>query len=257
MNQLVVFSLIFKEAQVCVREKFSFDESNIRIFDKAAKSRGIMREWMILSTCNRTEVVAWMSPNRAAAVLQLLAEVKHATFGEVHRAFRVIREQENSLRYLGEVAVGLRSQILGDAHLINQLKRAYALACREKTVGTYLHRLIQLLFSANKRIANETGFKRHVSSVPHAAVEMVSDYLSIFSSPNVAVVGFGQMGEQLVRYLVSRGVRNLTVYNRSVFEAIGFSQSKGIQGEVRELAELGGRLFSHDIVFSAINSSAR
>ncbi|EON77240.1 Glutamyl-tRNA reductase [Lunatimonas lonarensis] len=255
MNQLIVFSLTFQEAQVCIREKFSFDDANIRTFDMAAKSRGIMQEWMILSTCNRTEVVAWMSPKQIAAVIQLLAEVKHVAFGEVHKVFRVIREQENSLQYFGEVAVGLRSQILGDAHLINQLKRAYAFACREETVGPYLHRLIQFLFSANKRIANETGFKRHVSSVPHAAVEMVSDYLSIFSSPNVAVVGFGQMGEQLVRHLLSRGVRKLTVYNRSVSKAIGFFQSKCVQGEVRELAELGDRLFFHDIVFSAIHSS--
>ncbi|MCC5939377.1 MAG: glutamyl-tRNA reductase [Lunatimonas sp.] len=254
MNQLIVFSLAYQNAEVSVREKFSFDKMSIQAFNKLARSRGVMQEWMILSTCNRTEIIAWMQPKQVAACLEVLAQAKASSFEEVHRVFKVIREQENSLQYLGEVAVGLRSQILGDAHLINQLKKAYGLACGEGTLGPFLHRLIQLLFSANKRITNETGFKKHVSSVPQAAVEMVSEYLSIFSSPSVAVVGFGQMGEQLVRYLVSRGIRNLTVYNRSLSKAVDFFQSRGIPGSVRNLADLPEQLVGHDIVFSAIYS---
>lgn len=254
MNQLVVFSLTYQDAEVSVRETYSFDEASIRAFNEVARVRGVMQEWLILSTCNRTEVIAWMPPKEVAAVIQVIAEVKNSSFGEVHKVFKVIREQEDSLQYLGEVAVGLRSQILGDAHLINQLKKAYSLACRERTVGPYLHRLIQMLFSANKRIANETGFKKHISSVPHAAVEMVSEYLSIFASPSVAVVGFGQMGEQLVRYLLSRGIRDLTVYNRSLSKAADFFHRQGIPGNVRELTDLEEQLIAHDIVFSAIHS---
>ncbi|WP_209331607.1 glutamyl-tRNA reductase [Lunatimonas salinarum] len=254
MNQLIVFSVTYQDAEIAIREKFSFDETAVKFFNQLATGRGVMQEWMILSTCNRTEIIAWMQLEQVAAVFEVIAQAKKSTVEVVHRVFRVIRDQDSSLMYVGEVAVGLRSQILGDTHLSNQLKKAYGLACNEATVGPFLHRLIQLLFSANKRIANETGFRMHLSSVPHAAVQMVSEYLSIFASPRVAVIGYGQMGEQLVRHLVSRGVRDLTVYNRSLAKASDFFQAQGIPGQVRNLAELPDQLGSYDMVFSAIHS---
>ncbi|HSI78333.1 MAG TPA: glutamyl-tRNA reductase [Lunatimonas sp.] len=250
MQKFILYSLSWEQSDVKAREAFSFSDENILSFNDQMQSMNGVSEWMVLSTCNRTEILTYGEPSSMDEVFNQIAKAKGQLKAVTLRLFQV--RIEDALPYIAEVTTGLRSQILGDAQILNQVKVAYKFACQCKTVGAFTHRLMQLLFAANKKIANQTNFKTGISSVPYAAIDMAKEYMEMYNDPAIAVVGFGEMSQTVSKYLISKGVANITVFNRSEEKVREFFQSRSVQWTVCNLDELGTKLVDFDIVFSAL-----
>jgi glutamyl-tRNA reductase len=227
---IVVVGLSHRSAPVVVREQFAFAEAEVPVALRELHEAGITTEGVVLSTCNRVEIYA-ATPLAAEAAFARLKEylvIHHAFDGELGKELYTLAEPL-SLHHLFKVASGLDSMVIGETEIFGQLKKAYDLAFTHKHTGALLNRAFQRAFNVAKQIRTETNIQRGSVSVMSAAVELAEKIFSSLPEHEVMVIGAGETSEKTARALQSRGVRRITVTNRSPERAAALA------------AELGGR----------------
>jgi glutamyl-tRNA reductase len=137
--------------------------------------------------------------------------------------------EPHSLQHLFKVASGLDSMIIGETEIFGQLKDAYEIAFQHRHTGARLNKAFQRAFNVAKHIRTATNIQRGSVSVMSAAVELAEKIFSSLAEHEVLVIGAGETSEKTARALQSRGVKGLTVTNRSPERAAALA------------AELGGR----------------
>jgi glutamyl-tRNA reductase len=143
-------------------------------------------------------------------------------------------EDNKCVQHLFRVASGLDSMVVGESEIFGQAKKAYESARTSGAAGPYLHRLFQRAFRVAKQVRTHTDIARGAVSVGSVAVELAQRIFGKLSECKVLVLGAGETSERTTRALVSRGVTDLRVSNRSLDRA-------------RELAQaVGGRAVSFD-----------
>ena len=228
---VVVIGLSHRSAPVELRERFAFPESNIPAALKQLRESGLITEGVVLSTCNRVEIYA---ATALAPDDQFFARIKkffvehHAYDGELGDELYTFAEP-HSLQHLFKVAAGLDSMVIGETEIFGQLKKAYELAFTHKFTGARLNKAFQRAFHVAKHLRTETNIQRGSVSVMSAAVELAEKIFSSLAEHEVLVIGAGETSEKTARALQSRGVKKITVTNRSPERAVALA------------AELGGR----------------
>jgi len=228
---VVVIGLSHRSAPVELRERFAFPESNIPDALKQLRESGLITEGVVLSTCNRVEIYAAtaLAPDDQffARIKKFLVE-HHAYDGELGDELYTFAEP-HSLQHLFKVAAGLDSMVIGETEIFGQLKKAYDLAFTHQHTGARLNKAFQRAFNVAKQIRTETNIQRGSVSVMSAAVELAEKIFSSLAEHEVLVIGAGETSEKTARALQSRGVKKITVTNRSPERAAALA------------AELGGR----------------
>ena len=227
---LLVLGLSHREAPVAVRERFAFSESDIPAFTEDLRSRGLVDEVVLVSTCNRVElyVASPLSAESAVSGLQESldrhrAPAMEGVAGWYHREGRAVAS------HLFGVASGLDSMVLGETEILGQLKRSYDVASRHGSTGRVLNPLFQSAFHAAKEIRSTTGIQRGNTSVASVAVDLAQSMCRGLEGREVMVIGAGDTSEKTARALLGRGARSLIVSNRC------FDRASALAGE------LGGR----------------
>jgi glutamyl-tRNA reductase len=214
---VVVIGLSHRSAPVELRERFAFAESKIPDALHQLRSSGLITEGVVLSTCNRVEIYAAtaLAPDDQffARVKKFLVE-HHAYDGELGDELYTFAEP-HSLQHLFKVAAGLDSMVIGETEIFGQLKKAYDLAFSHKHTGARLNKAFQRAFNVAKHIRTETNIQRGSVSVMSAAVELAEKIFSTLAEHEVLVIGAGETSEKTARALQSRGVKKITVTNRS------------------------------------------
>jgi glutamyl-tRNA reductase len=227
---VVVIGLSHRSAPVELRERFAFAESNIPEALKQLRESGLITEGVVLSTCNRVEIYAAtpLSPADAFAKTRQFLIEHHAYDGALGDELYTFAEP-HSLHHLFKVAAGLDSMVIGETEIFGQLKQAYELAFTHKYTGARLNKAFQRAFNVAKHIRTETNIQRGSVSVMSAAVELAEKIFTSLAEHEVLVIGAGETSEKTARALQSRGVKKITVTNRSPERAAALA------------AELGGR----------------
>jgi glutamyl-tRNA reductase len=136
-------------------------------------------------------------------------------------------EDNTCVQHLFRVASGLDSMVVGESEIFGQAKKAYELARTSGAVGPYLHRLFQRAFRVAKQVRTHTDIARGAVSVGSVAVELAQRIFGRLTDCKVLVLGAGETSERTTRALVSRGVWDLRVSNRSVDRARELAQTVG------------------------------
>jgi len=227
---IVVIGLSHHSAPVELRERFAFEEAQVPAALQELRQSGIATEGVVLSTCNRVEIYAatTLAPEKAFVEMKKFLIVHHAYNGALGDEFYTFTEP-HSLRHLFKVASGLDSMVIGETEIFGQLKRAYDLAFAHKHTGALLNKAFQRAFNVAKHIRTKTNIQRGSVSVMSAAVELAEKIFSSLAEHEVLVIGAGETSEKTARALQSRGVKKITVTNRSPERAAALA------------AELGGR----------------
>jgi len=131
------------------------------------------------------------------------------------------------LQHLFKVAAGLDSMVIGETEIFGQLKKAYDLAFSHKFTGARLNKAFQRAFNVAKFIRTETNIQRGSVSVMSAAVELAEKIFSSLADHEVLVIGAGETSEKTARALQSRGVKKITVTNRSPERAAALAAELG------------------------------
>ena len=213
---VVVIGLSHRSAPVELRERFAFAGEKIPGALAALRASGLATEATILSTCNRVElyIVTPLAPETAFVELKKFLVAHHAYDGALGDELYTIAEP-HSLHHLFKVAAGLDSMVIGETEIFGQLKQAYDVAFQHQHTGARLNKAFQRAFNVAKHIRTETNIQRGSVSVMSAAVELAEKIFSTLAEHEVLVIGAGETSEKTARALQSRGVKKITVTNRS------------------------------------------
>jgi glutamyl-tRNA reductase len=248
---ILVLGISHREAPLSLRERLAIN--SIRLPDALRTLAARVREGVVLSTCNRTEVYAVTGHERSGreALVRYVGEatgVPEAIFGPL--AYH--HWQEDGIRHLFRVAAGLDSMILGEPQILGQVREAFAAAMAAGRVGPVLGRLFQQALQVGKAARSQAGISRGAASVSFAAVELARDALCSLEGRAVLVIGAGKTGDLVSRTLRDSGAGRLLIANRSTERAEALAERWG--GEVAPFDELAGACARADIVVSCTSA---
>ena len=185
-----------------------------------------LREGVILTTCNRVEVVA-ASPetDRAMEAVRVFLDQQRSSSNNGSLSDHLYTHRGNdAVRHLFRVAASLDSMVVGEPQILGQLKEHYHLAQQAGTVGAVLHRLFHRSFFVAKRVRTETGIASRAVSVSSVAVELAGRIFDRFEEKTVMLIGAGKMGDLMARHLQRCGVKNIMVTNRTFDRAVELAE---------------------------------
>lgn len=236
MSVLVV-GVNHRTAPLELLERISLDAQGVAKAVSGLVALDSVREAVILSTCNRTEVYA-------------IAELFHQGFDDIQNflattagvdletlgSHMYAEHDEAAVRHLFSVASGLDSMVLGEGEVLGQVRDAWEIARAEEAARSGLNLLFRHSLETGKRARTDTDIARGTASISHAAVEMAIERCGSLGDVNVAVVGAGVMGEGIAVALHSHGAAAMTVLNRS--EESGRQIADRVNGQVQSLESL-------------------
>jgi glutamyl-tRNA reductase len=238
---VLLFGVSHRSAPVSVLEQLSTDESEqVKIVDQILQSP-LVTEAMMLSTCNRVEVYAVVDAFHGglSAIGQVLAEHSGMTVPDLTK-YAYVRYSEAAVEHLFAVASGLDSAVVGEAQVLGQVRRAYAAAEANRTVGRILHELAQRALAVGKRVHSETGIDAAGASVVSVALGMADTKLQGLQGKTAVVVGAGAMGALSAAHLTRAGVSHVYVVNRSLPRAQRLARKIRESGTTADALSLDG-----------------
>jgi glutamyl-tRNA reductase len=251
---VLLFGVSHRSAPVSVLEQLSTDESEqVKIVDQIMQSP-LVTEAMVLSTCNRVEVYAVVDAFHGglSAIGQVLAERSGMTVPDLTK-YAYVRYSEAAVEHLFAVASGLDSAVVGEAQVLGQVRRAYAAAEANHTVGRVLHELAQRALAVGKRVHTETGIDAAGASVVSVALGMANTKLGGLRGKTAVVVGAGAMGALSAAHLTRAGIDRVYVVNRSLPRAQRLARKireSGAAAEALSLENLATALVDAHVVVS-------
>ncbi len=217
--------------------------------------RHSIREAVVLSTCNRTEIyaVAERFHGAYADIRDFLCDLADLGPDELHPHL-YSQHDDAAVTHLFEVAAGLDSAVLGESEILGQVRSAWQLAQEEGGAKATLNLLFRHAIETGKRARTETSIGRGTASVSHAAVEMATERLGSLIGRRVVVVGAGEMGEGIASALVHAGANDIVVANRTIERADQLAARIG--GRIIPFAELPTALGQADVLLTCTGAGA-
>ncbi|TWE02576.1 glutamyl-tRNA reductase [Neobacillus bataviensis] len=247
---IVVVGLNYKTAPVEIRERLTFNETDLVDAIKQLNSKKSILENIILSTCNRTEIYAVVDQLHTGRyyIKEFLSEwfgIEQAEFSP----FLFVYEDEGAVDHLFNVTCGLNSMVLGETQILGQVRTSFLLAQQEETIGSVFKHLFKQAVTLAKRAHSETDIGANAVSVSYAAVELAKKIFGSLENKHVLIFGAGKMGELAAQNLHGNGVKQVTVINRT-YEKAQVLASR-FDGEARNVTELEKSLIEADILISS------
>jgi len=213
---LVVVGINHRTAPVDVRERVVFEPARMPEALRELASLPDVRESVIVSTCNRTEL--YCVTGSSETDLGTWMERYHQLGSSIHHCLYKLDDMR-AVAHAFSVASGLDSMVLGEPQILGQLKDAYRVAQEAGTAGPVLNRLFQATFSVAKRVRTETQIGANAVSVASAAVAMAKTVFASFDNRTALMVGAGETIALAARHLHADGLRRMIVANRSIDRA--------------------------------------
>lgn len=225
-KEIVIVGLNHRSAPIEVRESVAFENGYVHEVLGRLSCYPSIQESVILSTCNRVEVVAAVSDVKTACDdMKLFLDQKAAEHGANNLEDHLYTYQgAEAVRHLFRVAASLDSMVVGEPQILGQLKEFYNAAREVGTVGTILHRLFHRSFFVAKRVRTETGIASRAVSVSSVAVDLAKRIFDSFHDKTVMLIGAGKMGDLMARQLQRSGVKSLMVTNRTFDRAVSLAE---------------------------------
>ncbi len=248
-SQIHLVGLNHRTAGVEVRERFALSAPD-------CQEKGLfppdspVQENLILSTCNRVEVLAvGETPDLDALVLEHWAGARGLAGRDL--APYVYRHQgREAVEHLFSVAASLDSMVLGEPQILGQLKDAYKKSLERGSTRVILNRLLHKAFSVAKRVRSETGVASSAVSISYAAVELARRIFGDMSAYRALLIGAGEMAELAATHLMNAGIKSVWVANRTYARAVELAACYN-NGEAVPFENLLDRLHEVDIVISS------
>jgi glutamyl-tRNA reductase len=252
---VVVIGLNHRSVPLDLLERMTIDDSRLAKALHDVASREHVSEAIVLSTCNRTEiyVVAEKFHGAYADLRNFLSEMAYLP-PEDFADHLYVQYDEDAVAHLFAVTSGLESAVVGEAEILGQVRRAWERAQEESTAGSSLNLLFRHALEVGKRARTETGISRHIASVSTAAVAMAAERLGPLDGRRILVLGAGEMGEGMVRSLVTAGVTDVRIANRTWERAVELADQLG--GEAVRLAEINESLAEVDLLLTSTGASS-
>ncbi|HTM47275.1 MAG TPA: glutamyl-tRNA reductase [Bryobacteraceae bacterium] len=219
--KLLISGVSHKTAPVEIREQLAFSEATLPAALAQLKAYEGVSEALILSTCNRVEVVVTSDDgvDLRNLVCSFLAQTRQAPAAELGPCL-YHHEGRDAIHHLFRVAASLDSMVVGEPQILGQLKAAYSTAKALGTVCGTLDNVLSRAFGVAKRVRSETGIGQMAVSISYAAVELARKIFGSLDGKTVMIVGAGKMSELSARHLRRSGASHIFVTNRTHERAV-------------------------------------
>lgn len=257
--EIVLIGVNHKTASVELRERVAFTPDQAQRATEELRSRGVLCETLVLSTCNRSELYGVASgaglPHQAPADSTRALELFLATFHKIDpsalSASLYRRRDQDAVRHLFRVAAGLDSMFLGEAEILGQVREAYRIALELGATGPVLNRMFQNALEVGKRVRSETDIGKKPVSVAFAGVKLAERIFGSLKGHSALILGAGATGEQVLDHLRDRGISRLRVANRSRERARELAARMG--AEVVDWESLDAALAWPDMIVCSVS----
>ncbi len=226
---IVLIGLSHKTAPIEVRERLAFNDSRLSEALSNLVDQDCVDEGLIVSTCNRVELIATAPAGVDKAIDRLknfLCDFHQLPFHSIH-SHLYLHADSDAIKHLFRVASALDSMVLGESQILGQVKDAYRSAIEAGTVGRVLSQLMHRAISVAKRVRTETGVSLHPVSISSVAVELARKIFGDLSGKTVMLVGAGEMAELAAQNLMQAGAHKLLITNRTAEKAANLAHEFG------------------------------
>jgi len=248
-----VVGLSHKTAPIEVRERLALPRDVVpKVLEDLARTPAV-REVMLISTCNRVEVV--LAPDAESTVHAATRAVSRALDSRAPGVAQhlYVHEGMAAVRHLFRVAASLESLVVGEPQILGQVKDALACARTTGTVGGRLERVVSRAIRAAKRVRTETSIGTGLVSVPSVAVGLARQIFGGLKGRSAVLIGSGEMAESVARLLRSDGTRILVVGRNEHRVA---EIARATEGDPRTWADLETSLVEADVVITSTSAPA-
>jgi len=251
--KLVLLGINHKTAPIEVRERLAIPAGRLADATRTLAHQPGVREGMILSTCNRVELVTSQEGGEgiSADLVSFLNQYFALPPAMVEPHLYEYRERE-AVRHLFRVASSLDSMVVGEPQILGQVKASYTVAREVGAVQGELDGLLQRTFAVAKKVRHETQIGSTSVSIASVAVELAQSIFGSLQGKTVLIVGAGKMSDLAARHLVQQGAKNVLVANRTHERAVELATLFG--GQAVPFDELYARAAAADIVVSSTGS---
>ena len=247
---LVLIGVNHKTAPIALRERLAISREALPEATRALAAFPGVNECMILSTCNRVELLAVVQPS-AVDLASFLGQHFGLDPAQLTPHLYVHRDRE-AVEHLFRVAASLDSMVVGEPQILGQVKEAFQAARAAGTVAGQLEHLLQSAFAAAKKVRSETEIGANSVSIASVAVELARKIFGSLQGRTVLLVGAGKMSELAARHLVQQGVGTILVANRTLERAERMAAEFG--GSVVPIEQLYDAASQADIVISSTSA---
>jgi glutamyl-tRNA reductase len=253
MITIVNIGMNHQTAPVELRELVAFGRDDIDQVVSAIRGVKDIKEFIVLSTCNRVEILFTTEREKQAkeSVIQFLCRLGGTTRGELEPAL-YIHENQDAIRHIFRVGASLDSMVVGEPQILGQVKEAYRMAVDRKSSSVILNRLMHRTFSLAKKIRTETAIAGSPVSISFAAVELGKKIFGDLHDKHCLLIGAGEMAELAARYLLNNRIAKILVTNRTFSRAVEVADQ--FHGMAVSFDEIDDQLLAVDIVITSTSS---
>ncbi|MEQ1440455.1 glutamyl-tRNA reductase [Fontimonas sp. SYSU GA230001] len=245
---LVTLGLSHHRAPVEARERLAFTEADLPSALQRLHALPGISEAAILSTCNRTEIMAVTAIEEETRVLEWWRRERQVPEGYIEKYLYTHRDI-GSIRHSLRVAAGLDSLVVGEPQILGQMKQTFSVASEVRALGPVLGRLFQHAFAVAKLVRSQTEIGAHPVSVAYAALQMARRIFADLHSQTALLIGAGEMMQLVGRHLQQHGVGRIVIANRSLERAEKLARE--LHGYAISLNDLPSYLGDADLVVSS------
>jgi glutamyl-tRNA reductase len=252
---LILLGINHKTAPIELRERMAIPREGLAGAARLIAGISGVSEAMILSTCNRIEILTEVDSTEVdiAGFLHRHLSIEPA---QLRPHLYEYRDRE-AVRHLFRVAASLDSMVVGEPQILGQVKEAYSVAREAGTVLTQLEPLLQSAFAAAKKVRSETEIGSSTVSIASVAVDLARKIFGSLAGKTVFLVGAGKMSELAARHLVRSGVGTILVTNRTQERAEQMAQrfADAVAPQVIPWSEMLRAASQADIVITSTGAS--
>jgi glutamyl-tRNA reductase len=248
---IVLLGLNHKTAPIELRERLAIGPQQLEEATRSLMQAPGVLEGMILSTCNRVELLTSLTPD-APHLMDFVGSYFSIDPNLLAPHIYEYR-QENAVRHLFRVACSLDSMVIGEPQILGQVKSSYLAARATGAIRGHLDKVLQRAFVVAKRVRTETQIGNSSVSIASVAVELARKIFGSLQDKKVLIVGAGKMSEQAARHLMNQGAGTVLVANRSHVRAEQLAQRFG--GRAVPFDDLYASADQADIIITSTGSA--
>ncbi len=219
-----LISFNYDNTPLQIREKINLTDKSL---EKAYNKKVFfIRELVILSTCNRTELYFITDDNKYNKAVSELLEMMINFFdiNEINlKSFMETKDEFAVIKHLFKVASGLKSQVPGEQQILGQVKNAQKKAIDLNSSGKYLNFIFRKAITNAKKVRTETGLSDKNLSISSVAVSFIEKKFSELKDKDILVIGVGEMSRIALKILQDKGIKNIYATNRTHGKAVKIS----------------------------------
>ncbi len=249
---LVLVGMNHRTASLEVRERIGFSRKDSEKYLPLLPTYEGIQEAVVLCTCNRMEIYAWVSEAKTGieSIKKFMTKTCRAT--DNLDSFLYTFVGSRAITHLFRVSSGLDSQVPGENEILGQVKKAYRLALEANTTDGFLKLLFHRSISVGKKVREKTGISYGRISVASIGVQLAKQALRNLRNKTILVLGAGKISELVAANLAKEGVKTVVVSNRTYEKALSLAHTLG--GMAIRFDNLEEGLRKADVVISSTSA---